>query len=58
MDEQTETTKWALFKDGKQISKSHSTMAAAIQEAFDLRVVVQDKFSKTLAEGYEVKHAE
>lgn len=51
----TETTDWALFKDGKQISKSHPHMGTAIQEAFELGVVIQDKFSKTLAQGYEVK---
>ena len=33
-------SEWALFKDGEQISKPHSTRNAAIIEAYEKKVVV------------------
>lgn len=47
---------WALYKDGKRISRYHSTEDAAMVEAFEKKLVVQDKFGKYLANGYEVKN--
>lgn len=53
--------KYALFKDGKQISKAHSTKDAAAIEAYERGLVWDcnadfpgDKPGKELAAGYEI----
>lgn len=54
---------YALFKDGKQISKTHSTKEAALVEAFEARAIVKgawdfhpkDGFDNTLCAGYEIR---
>lgn len=56
---------YALFKDGKQISKWHSTYHAAIIEAYEHGAIVtsykdflseKGKFETTvMANGYEIK---
>lgn len=60
---QSQTTSFALFKDGIQISKAHSTRGVAMVEAFQRKAVVswsQDFWSDpapglAMADGYEVK---
>lgn len=56
---------YALFKDGKQISKAHSTREAAAIEAYERGLVVDwgadfpgDKPGRWLAGGYEIKQVE
>ena len=58
-------TDYALFHNGKQISKAHSTHAAATMECYDHGVAVRwapdfpgDRYRVTLADGYEVKPVE
>jgi hypothetical protein len=59
----TEETGFALFKDGVQVSKAHSTRGAAMIEAFQWKAVVswsKDFWSDPapglcMVEGYEVK---
>lgn len=55
-------TEFALFKDGKQISKWHSSRLTASVEAFEKGAVIvnhadysSDKTSVTLAAGYEIR---
>ena len=55
-------TEYALFKDGKQISKSHSTRRAAGMEAYEHSAVVHmsidftgDRQLNPLATGYEIR---
>lgn len=54
---------WALFRNGKQISKSHSSPIAAATEAYELGVVIQwsgdfiPGGGIVLADGYEVARA-
>lgn len=55
---------YALFKDGKQVSKAHSTREAATIEAYERGLVVDwgadfpgDKPGRALADGYEIKQA-
>lgn len=57
-----ETTRFALFKDGIQISKSHSDRGVAMIEAFERKAVVSwsadfwsDKSDAALVDGYEVR---
>ena len=58
-------TDYALFRNGEQISKAHSTRVAALIEAFEAGAAVQsaagfpDGWSGTvMADGYEVKPVE
>lgn len=58
----TETTLYALFKDGKQVSKAHSTRNAVITEAHELGVVFAyhadmpgDVSGRDLAAGYKIQ---
>ena len=60
----TQATLYALFKDGKQISKPHSTQAVVIIEAYERSAIVinhadmpGDKASIGLADGYEIKRS-
>lgn len=54
---------YALFKDGRRVSKIHTVRSVAVMEAFDRRVVVlssQDFFDDPvtgygLTDGYEIK---
>jgi hypothetical protein len=48
---------YALFHHDKQISKAHSTYAAALIEAYELHVVVQWRYGhfRALADGYKVR---
>lgn len=53
---------YALFKDGKQHSKAHSSREAATVEAYEIGAVVDwgadwigDKPGRGLAGGYEIK---
>lgn len=46
---------YALFKDGKQVSKAHSTKEAVAIEAHELGVVYDARYWRGLAEGYEIK---
>ena len=61
MTNHSETAAFALFKDGKQISKAHKLRDAAIVEAFERKAVVSSSGdfwggSYTLmADGYEVR---
>lgn len=54
---------YALFKDGKQISKSHSSPIAAATEAYELGAVIEwsgdfrPGSGIVLADGYEVAKA-
>lgn len=59
----TETTKYALFHEGKQVSKAHSSDYAVMVEAFEIGAVVtnhadfgDEKTVTTLANGYEIKN--
>jgi hypothetical protein len=47
--------RFALFQDGKQISKAHSTEHAVGVEAFELGLAIKDKFGKRLAAGCEIR---
>lgn len=46
---------WALFHDGRQVSKAHSTRIAAMIEAMEARAVIRSEHSYELADGYEVR---
>lgn len=53
---------YALFYNGKQLSKAHSTKDAAMIEAFERRIVIDgspdfigDKGFRTFAGGFEIK---
>jgi hypothetical protein len=53
---------YALFHEGKQISKAHSTEKAAIVEAYERKIVVSsgfdfpgDKSGHFLPRGYEIR---
>lgn len=41
MSDETHTTNFALFKDGKQVSKAHSTRHAVIIEAYEKNIVAR-----------------
>jgi hypothetical protein len=58
-------TDYALFHNGEQISKAHSTRYAAEVEAYDQGAVIKwgpdfprDASGASLADGYEVKPVE
>lgn len=58
-------TAYALFQNGKQISKAHSTRLAARVEAYEIGAVVTnhadfpgDVQSTVLADGYEIKEVQ
>ena len=46
---------YALFKDGTQVSKAHSTRLAAQTEAHEAGAVVNVKGMTCLASGYEIR---
>ena len=53
---------FALFHDGKQVSKAHTTRRAAVIEAYEQKAVVDcgadfthDTEGRYLADGYEIK---
>jgi hypothetical protein len=46
---------YALFKDGEQVSKSHSTRRAVEIEAFEAGIVIYGYGQRYLPEGYEIK---
>lgn len=46
---------FALFKDGRQISKPHSTKAAVMIEAVEKKAVIRIGREYELAKGYEVR---
>lgn len=46
---------YALFKDGEQVSKAHSTEVAVYVEAYELGCVLEDEYGVSLANGYEIK---
>lgn len=55
-------TTYALFNNGRQISKCHTTMEGAITEAFEVGAVVHhhadflgDRQYRALANGYEIR---
>lgn len=50
-----EAVSYALFKDGKQISKAHTAIAAAEIEAFEKGVVLCMHGSVELVPGYEIR---
>ena len=62
-DEMLSEPQWALFKNGQQISKAHSTKIAAATEAYEHGAVMRWTGDFTpgsgimLASGYEVKEA-
>lgn len=58
---------FALFKDGKQISKAHRSKRAALIEAYEAKAVVSsgvpdfeddDAPSAGLADGYEIRKSD
>jgi hypothetical protein len=46
---------WAVFKDGKQISKAHRAKHAAVIEAFELGCIVSCEDRNVLATSCEIK---
>ena len=38
---ESKTTRYALFKDGNQVTKAHSTRHAVIIEAYEKRIVMR-----------------
>lgn len=53
---------YALFKDGKQISKPHATRAVVVIEAYERSAIIVghadypgDKTDICLADGYEIR---
>lgn len=46
---------WALFHDGRQVSKAHSTRIAAMIEAMEAKAVIRSGRAYELADGYEVR---
>lgn len=53
---------YALFKDGKQVSKAHESKRVVVMEAYDLKAVIHchadfpgDVASTVLADGYEIR---
>ena len=48
-------TMWALFYDGKRVSKPHSTRDAAIIEAYELNAVVAERGKLFLVDGCEIR---
>lgn len=66
MIDKTKTTidraSYALFKDGKQVSKRHASEGVVVIEAYERSAIVirhadmpGDKTGVTLAEGYEIR---
>jgi hypothetical protein len=58
----TETTRFALVLDGKQVSKAHSTRHAVIIEAYERNIVARtttdfgsDNGYDWLPPGYEIR---
>jgi len=54
----TSEKRWALFKDGKQLSKAYSTKIAAQIEAIEAGVVYKSGRGAFTDVGYEVRHVE
>jgi hypothetical protein len=52
-----QTTGWALFYIGGQVSKSHSTKEAAMIEAYERGVVTVSRGRSQLARGYTILEA-
>lgn len=50
--------KYALFKDGKQISKTHSTEEAVEVEAYELDMVASNPRHGAFLMGCEIKEVE
>jgi len=50
-----QTKYYALFKDGKQISKAHSSPDAVAVEAFERKLVVCSYRNISLDEGYTIE---
>lgn len=53
---------YALFKDGKQVSKAHASREVVFVEAFEMGVVIDwgadfrgDRPGRGLADGYVIK---
>jgi hypothetical protein len=65
MTDESQTTRHALFRDGKQISKAHSTRLAVVHEGFEQGAVIRysvDFLNDALrsqdielADGYEIR---
>lgn len=46
---------YALFKDGKQISKAHSTLEAVWAEAQEIGAISKSRFGVIMTDNYEIK---
>jgi hypothetical protein len=53
----TEPSRYALFHDGKQLSKMHSTQHAVRAEAISLGAAQRYKGVIMLLDGYEIREA-
>lgn len=49
---------WAVFKDGKQVSKAHPTWAQAETEVHELGYVIQCRYGKTYIDGVSIEPVE
>ncbi|CAH2606412.1 conserved protein of unknown function (plasmid) [Rhodovastum atsumiense] len=61
-NEASQKTWFALFRNGKQVSKAHASRAAALVEAYERGAVIKwgvdlpgDRPGQALDEGYEIR---
>jgi hypothetical protein len=55
MSDKQQTARYALFKDGVQVSKAHSTRYAVEIEAFEAKLAVKTESYKMIADGVEIR---
>ena len=46
---------YAIFKDGKQVTKAHSTKRAAMVEAFEAKIIYSSRYEMCLPNGYIIQ---
>jgi hypothetical protein len=55
MTTESKITRYALFKDGVQVSKAHSTRYAVEIEAFEAKLAVKSESYTIIANGVEIR---
>lgn len=50
-----QTTRYALFKDGVQVSRGHSTRYAVEIEAFEAKLCVKNESYTIIVDGVEIR---
>ena len=49
---------YAVFKDGKQVSKFHTSLDSSATEAFEIGVIVHSGGGRALVGGYEIRRVD